>query len=74
MCFCVARVLLTAFQRAMPGSRADWQHLAVSAPMSAGVKLALDRFAPFRSLAACHVWASLNNERGGYNGTISYDN
>jgi 3-methyladenine DNA glycosylase/8-oxoguanine DNA glycosylase len=26
------------------------------------VKEALNRFAPFRSLAACHVWASLNDE------------
>jgi AraC family transcriptional regulator, regulatory protein of adaptative response / DNA-3-methyladenine glycosylase II len=34
-------------------------------PDEAGVKQALDRFAPFRSLAACHVWASLNNEHGG---------
>ncbi len=31
-------------------------------PDEAGVRAALDRFAPFRSLAACHVWASLNNE------------
>lgn len=31
-------------------------------PDEAGVKAALDRFAPYRSLAACHVWASLNNE------------
>ncbi len=31
-------------------------------PDEAGVREALDRFAPFRSLAACHVWASLNNE------------
>jgi AraC family transcriptional regulator of adaptative response / DNA-3-methyladenine glycosylase II len=34
-------------------------------PDEAGVRQALDRFAPFRSLAACHVWASLNNEHGG---------
>ena len=34
-------------------------------PDEAGVKQALDRFSPFRSLAACHVWASLNNEHGG---------
>ena len=34
-------------------------------PDEIGVKQALDRFAPFRSLAACHVWASLNNEHGG---------
>ena len=33
-------------------------------PDEAGVRAALDRFAPFRSLAACHVWASLNNEGG----------
>ncbi len=31
-------------------------------PDENGVKTAMDRFAPFRSLAACHVWASLNNE------------
>ncbi len=31
-------------------------------PDERGVKAALDRFAPYRSLAACHVWASLNNE------------
>jgi AraC family transcriptional regulator, regulatory protein of adaptative response / DNA-3-methyladenine glycosylase II len=31
-------------------------------PDEKGVKAALDRFAPYRSLAACHVWASLNNE------------
>jgi AraC family transcriptional regulator of adaptative response / DNA-3-methyladenine glycosylase II len=29
-------------------------------PDENGVKAALSRFAPFRSLAACHVWASLN--------------
>jgi AraC family transcriptional regulator of adaptative response / DNA-3-methyladenine glycosylase II len=34
-------------------------------PDETGVRQALDRFAPFRSLAACHVWASLNNEHGG---------
>ncbi len=33
-------------------------------PNEDGVKAALDRFAPYRSLAACHVWASLNNEHG----------
>lgn len=33
-------------------------------PDEKGVKAALDRFAPYRSLAACHVWASLNNEEG----------
>jgi AraC family transcriptional regulator of adaptative response / DNA-3-methyladenine glycosylase II len=27
------------------------------------VRKALDRFAPFRSLASCHVWASLNDHR-----------
>ena len=31
-------------------------------PDEAGVKAALNRFAPYRSLAACHVWASLNTE------------
>lgn len=39
--------------------------LGAERPDEAGVKKALDRFAPFRSLAACHIWASLNNERGG---------
>jgi AraC family transcriptional regulator of adaptative response / DNA-3-methyladenine glycosylase II len=34
-------------------------------PDERGVRRALDRFVPFRSLAACHVWASLNNEHGG---------
>jgi AraC family transcriptional regulator of adaptative response / DNA-3-methyladenine glycosylase II len=34
-------------------------------PDATGVKAALDRFAPYRSLAACHVWASLHNEHGG---------
>jgi AraC family transcriptional regulator of adaptative response / DNA-3-methyladenine glycosylase II len=34
-------------------------------PDEAGVRQVLGRFAPFRSLAACHVWASLNNEHGG---------
>jgi 3-methyladenine DNA glycosylase/8-oxoguanine DNA glycosylase len=33
-------------------------------PDAGGVKAAMERFAPFRSLAACHVWASLNNETG----------
>jgi AraC family transcriptional regulator of adaptative response / DNA-3-methyladenine glycosylase II len=33
-------------------------------PDEDGVKTALAKFSPFRSLAACHVWASLNNERG----------
>jgi AraC family transcriptional regulator of adaptative response / DNA-3-methyladenine glycosylase II len=31
-------------------------------PDEHGVRAALDRFAPFRSLASCHVWASLHNE------------
>jgi len=43
----------------------DLAELGGERPDEAGVKRALDRFAPFRSLAACHVWASLNNERGG---------
>jgi len=30
-------------------------------PDENGVKAALDRFAPYRSLAACHVWASLHH-------------
>ena len=34
-------------------------------PGPESVRAALDRFAPFRSLAACHVWASLNGEHGG---------
>ncbi len=32
-------------------------------PDERGVREALDRFAPFRSLAACHVWASLGDSK-----------
>ena len=37
------------------------ERLSGQRPDEAGVKTALDRFAPFRSLAACHVWASLHD-------------
>jgi AraC family transcriptional regulator of adaptative response / DNA-3-methyladenine glycosylase II len=33
-------------------------------PDEEGVKAALARFSPYRSLAACHIWASLKNEQG----------